>query len=402
MVALFKKQHDEMASPCAHPVLHALRSLKRGAFSVTLPGGREIFYHGPESGIHADMRIKDWNALDFIATRGDIGLGEGYMMGWWDTTNLKSMLCLLTENIDALDTRCVDGSALYQMFYSMKNKLRLNTSEGSLKNVKAHYDLGNDFYKLWLDETMTYSGALFNGDANLPLAAAQKAKYQRILDRLSPSPGDHILEIGCGWGGFMEEAARKGCRVTGVTLSSEQAAFARERLEKAGLKHLTEVRLQDYREVPEKFDHIVSIGMFEHVGEEFWAEYMAKLRNALKPGGSAMVQSIVVRDDRFKSYRRSSDFAREHIFPGGLLPSASRFKAAAEHAGLRVADTFFFGVDYALTLENWLERFDTNLQKLRELGYGEDFIRKWRFYLTGSAATFRSGRINLMQAQLMN
>ena len=402
MVALLKRQHNEITSPCAHPVLHALRSLKKGTFSVTLPGGREIFYHGPESGIRADMRINDWNALDYIATRGDVGLGEGYMMGLWDTTDLKSTLQLLTENIEAFDKTYVDGSSLYKIFYAMKKKLRLNTTEGSLKNIKAHYDLGNEFYKLWLDKTMTYSGALFNGDANRPLEEAQKTKYQRILGRLDPSIGDHILEVGCGWGGFMEEAARKGYRVTGVTLSSEQAIFARERLEKTGLEHLSVVRLQDYRDVTEKFDHIVSIGMFEHVGEEFWGEYMAKLRSALKPGGKIMVQSIVVRDDRFKSYRKSCDFAREHIFPGGLLPCVTRFKAEAERAGLQVADTFFFGSDYAITLENWLERFDANLQKIRELGYGDDFIRKWRFYLTGAAATFRSGRINLMQAQLMN
>lgn len=399
MGALLKNQ-NETASPHAHPVLHALRALRKGAFSVTLPEGKQIFYHGSEPGTRADMRINDWSALDHIATRGDIGLGEGYMMGLWDTTNLKNMLRLLAENLEAFDKTYVDGSALYKIYYGFKNKLRLNTSAGSLKNIKAHYDLGNDFYKLWLDSTMTYSGAWFKGDASQSLETAQTAKYHRILGKLSASPGQHILEIGCGWGGFMEEAAKQGYRVTGVTLSTEQAAYARERLEKAGLAHLTEVRLQDYREVPEKYDYIVSIGMFEHVGEEFWGEYMTKVRNTLRPGGRAMIQSIVVRDDRFKRYRKSCDFAREHIFPGGLLPCPSRFKTEAEHAGLKVADTFFFGSDYAITLEKWLERFDANIQKVKELGYGDDFIRKWRFYLSGCAATFRSGRINLMQAQL--
>ena len=397
-----KRYQNESASPCAHPVLHALRSLKKGVLSVTLPSGKQIYYHGSESGTRADMRINDWSALDHIATRGDVGLGEGYMTGLWDTTNLKNMLRLLAENLEAFDKTYADGSILYKIYYAFKNKMRLNTNTGSLKNIKAHYDLGNDFYKLWLDETMTYSGALFKGDATQSLETAQTAKYHRILGRLGASPGEHILEIGCGWGGFMEEAAKKGYRVTGVTLSSEQAEFARKRLEESQLAHLTEVRLQDYRDVPEKFDHVVSIGMFEHVGEEFWGTYMAKVRDTLKPGGKAMIQSIVVRDDRFKRYRRSCDFTREHIFPGGLLPCPSRFKAEAEHAGLKIADTFFFGSDYAITLEKWLEKFDANLQKIKELGYGDDFIRKWRFYLSGCAATFRSGRINLMQAQLVH
>ena len=278
MISTQKQQKNDIISPRAHPVLHAFRSLRRGTFSVTLPGGKQIFYDGSESGIRADMRIHHWDALDYIASRGDVGLGEGYMLGLWDTANLKNMLRLLLENMEAFDKTYVDGSAFYKLFYALKNKLRLNTSAGSLKNIHAHYDLGNDFYKLWLDETMTYSGALFNGDATLSLATAQKAKYQRILDRLRPSPGEHILEIGCGWGAFMEEAAKRGCHVTGVTLSSAQAELARERLAKAGLGHLAEVRLQDYRDVPEKFDHIVSIGMFEHVGEEFWGEYMSKVQ----------------------------------------------------------------------------------------------------------------------------
>lgn len=400
MISTQKHQQNDIISPRAHPVLQAFRSLRRGTFSVTLPGGKQIFYNGSESGIRADMRVHHWDALDYIASRGDVGLGEGYMMGLWDTANLKNMLHLLVENIEAFDKTYVDGSAFYKLFYALKNKLRLNTTAGSMKNVHAHYDLGNDFYKLWLDETMTYSGALFKGDAALPLAVAQKAKYQRILDRLCPSPGDHILEIGCGWGGFMEAAAKNGCRVTGVTLSQAQAELARERLAKAALWHLTEVHLQDYRAVAEKFDYVVSIGMFEHVGEEFWQEYMQKVKSVLKPSGKAMIQSIVVRDDRFESYRRSCDFAREHIFPGGMLPSASRFRAEAERAGLQIRDTFFFGGDYAITLEKWLQKFEDNLREIKDLGYDDAFIRKWRFYLSGCAATFRSGRINLMQAEL--
>ncbi len=400
MVALPMRVKDENISPRSHPVLQALRSVRKGSLSVTMPGGKELFYGGSQPGIRANMRIHDWSALDYIATRGDIGLGEGYMSGLWDTADLKSILHLLADNAGAFDAAYVDGSAFYKAFYTLKNKLRLNTSAGSPKNIRAHYDLGNDFYKLWLDKTLTYSGALFKGDGTKSLEEAQTAKYRRILDRLCPSPAGRILEIGCGWGGFMEEAARKGCNVTGLTLSAAQAELARERLEKAGLGDTTEVRLQDYRGVTEQFDHIVSIGMFEHVGEEFWTTYMEKVRSALKSSGTAMIQSIVVPDYRFKRYRGSCDFAREHIFPGGMLPSPSSFKQAAERAGLYIKDTFLFGGDYALTLEKWLENFDARLPEIRALGYDSVFIRKWRFYLAGSAAMFRTGRINLMQAEL--
>jgi cyclopropane-fatty-acyl-phospholipid synthase len=307
------------------------------------------------------MHVRDWKVFKRIFSHGDIGLGEDYIRGLWDTQDLKNLMRVAVENIH------------------------------------EHYDLGNDFYKLWLDESMTYSCALFRGDDSKSLREAQQDKYQRILGKLSPAPGETLLEIGCGWGGFMEEAARSGVPVTGVTISEEQAEFARTRLQKAGLSGLTQVRLQDYREVPERYDHIVSIGMFEHVGEEFWAEYMDTVRKHLRPGGKAMIQTIIVREDLFKSYRKSSDFIRAHIFPGGMLPSRGRFEQEAAKAGLKIKDVFH----YAITLEKWLENFDDRMEDIKALGYCDKFIRKWRFYLTSCAAMFRGGRIDVMQVEVL-
>lgn len=370
----------------------------RGVLELSLPNGVDIIFHGMENGPQANMRVCDYAALDRIVSRGDIGLGEGYVLGLWDTDDLKALMQLIAMNYDVLQSHA-HGAALYKLFFALKNKLRLNSSKGSHKNIHTHYDLGNDFYSLWLDDTFTYSSALFEGDETKSLEVAQKAKYQRILNRIDPSPSDHILEIGCGWGGFLEQAAKRGCYITGVTISAEQAKFAHERLNKAGLGHLVDVQLKDYREVSRQFDYVASIGMMEHVGEKYWPEYMAKIYNCLKPGGKAMIQTIVIQDDLFDDYRKGSDFIREHIFPGGMLPSLRQIKEEASKAKLDVSDIFSFGVDYAITLEKWLARFDIRSQDIQALGYGNDFIRKWRFYLASCAAMFRAEKIDVLQVE---
>jgi len=398
MTATVRQFHD-ISSTRAHPVLHALRTLKTGTCLVTLPGGKEIYYGGEKPGARADLRINHWDALDYIHDRGDIGFGEGYIQGLWETPNLRNLMLFLTDNIDAVD-RHLSGSILHKTLYSLKRKLRPNAGAIHEKNANSHYDIGNDFYKLWLDRSLTYSGGLFEGDADRPLEDAQKARHKHILNRLSPEAGSHILELGCGWGGFMSEAARSGYRVTGLTSSPSQAALARERLESEGLGHLATVQLQDYGQVNDQFDHIVSAGVLEHVGEEFWPDYMRKVRSALKPSGKALIHSVVVNDNHFNRYRLKSDFLREHVFPGAMLPSATRFREEAERAGLNVNDVFFFGSDYSITLERWLKKFDDNLGEIRDLGYDEAFIRQWRLYLASSAALFKAGRVDLMQAEL--
>jgi len=384
-------------------VLLPLNLIQRGQLDLLLPDGKTAVYSGKSDGTQADMQVHDWKVFNHMLSRGDIGLGEDYIKGLWESANLKNFMRLAVENINAFE-KFSRSNILYRLAYALKNRFSPNTQRKSRKNVHVHYDLGNDFYQLWLDQGMTYSSALFHGDASKSLQEAQQAKYQRILDRLTSSPSDtpgHILEIGCGWGGFMEKAAQSDFRVTGVTLSREQALWAQERLEKAGLAKTTEVRLKDYRELDGQYDHIVSIGMFEHVGQAFWPEYMNTVHKYLKPGSKAMIQSIIIRDDLFEDYRSSSDFIREYIFPGGMLPSRERFEQEAVKAGLTVNDVFHFGQDYAITLEKWLDNFDANREAIKAMGYCDKFIRKWRFYLTCCAAMFRSGRIDVMQVELM-
>jgi len=380
-------------------LLSKIKLIKQGQLEMVLPDGKAVVYGADGTGAIADMQVHDWRVFRDILAHGDIGLGEDYVKGLWDASDLKVLMRVIVENIVVFEKH-VRGNWLFRTASALRNKFKPNTLQNSRQNVQVHYDLGNDFYRLWLDKGMTYSSALFQGDPSVSLKDAQNAKYQRILDRLSPALDDHILEIGCGWGGFMQTSASKGLRVTGVTLADEQALWAKKRLAKAGLDKLAEVRLQDYREIDEQYDHIVSIGMFEHVGEAYWNQYMSAVYDYLKPGGKAMIQTIIVREDLFGRYRKSSDFIREYIFPGGMLPSRKRFEQEADKAGLLVNDVFHFGRDYAITLEKWLAQFDENIVEIKSLGFDDEFIRKWRFYLASCAAMFRGGRIDVMQVEL--
>ena len=379
--------------------MQALKSLQFGSLSLTWPNGEMTHHEGDQNGVHAEMTLLQWDVIDRLITHSDVGLGEDYMAGKWSTPDLLSLMRLATVNL-AVFERAFHTSAWLKLLYWFKRQLFPNTVKRSRENIHEHYDLGNDFYRLWLDKSMTYSCALFNGDTSLQLYEAQRAKYERILQRLAPEPGNRILEIGCGWGGFMEIAATHGCHVTGVTLSSEQADYARQRLASTRLEANTEVRLQDYRELSGSFDYVVSIGMFEHVGESYWSTYMRDVRDYLRPGGKAMIQTITIREDRFEGYRDSSDFLREHIFPGGMLPSRERFEAIAVDSDLVVNDVFEFGQDYAITLGKWLANVDKQISAIQELGYSEKFIRKWRFYLASCAGMFRGGGINVIQVEL--
>ena len=379
--------------------LQALKLFQFGSLSITWPNGKTTNHGEKCVGIDADMTVFHWHVIDRLITHGDVGLGEDYMTGKWSTSDLLALMRLATANLAVFD-RYLQTNLWLKLLYWCKHHLFSNTLKRSRQNVHEHYDLGNDFYRLWLDKSMTYSSALFNGDASVPLIDAQKAKYQRILQRLAPAPGSHMLEIGCGWGGFMEVAAASDCHVMGVTLSNEQAQFAVERLHTAGLDANTEVRLQDYRELTGSFDYVVSIGMFEHVGESYWSTYMKDVHNYLRPAGKAMIQTITIAEERFEQYRAGSDFLREHIFPGGMLPSRERFEAIAVDSGLVLNDVFEFGLDYAITLEQWLANVDKHIPAIQALGYSEKFIRKWRFYLASCAGMFRAVGINVMQVEL--
>jgi cyclopropane-fatty-acyl-phospholipid synthase len=264
----------------------------------------------------------------------------------------------------------------------------------------AHYDLGNAFYRLWLDPTMTYSAALFGGDTTRSLADAQHAKYARVLGELAATPGAHLLELGCGWGGFAETAARAGYSITGVSLSDAQTVYARDRVARAGLAARADLRLQDYRDVRERYDGVASIEMFEAVGERYWPAFFRTVRQALKPGARACIQTITIADERFERYRRTSDFIQQYIFPGGMLCSPSRFVAEAGAAGLEVDAIHRFGHDYAETLKRWLAAFDANVEAIRAQGFDDRFVRCWRFYLAYCAAGFASETTDVVQYTL--
>jgi cyclopropane-fatty-acyl-phospholipid synthase len=320
------------------------------------------------------------------------------MDGSWDTPDLHAVLDLGLANIDA--GLGADLPVVLRPVYRLWHAMRDNAPGGGAeRNIRYHYDLGNEFYRLWLDETMSYSCACF--DAGGDLAEAQAHKYDRILDRIRPRSGDRLLEIGCGWGAFAIHAARTvGCHVTGLTLSPAQAELARQRVQEAGVGDLVDVVLRDYRDETGTYDGIASIEMFEAVGEQYWPVFFETVRDRLTPRGTAALQVITVPDWDWESYREQVDFTQKYIFPGGIVPSPGAFTKVAQAAGLRVDEPFFFGADYARTLDSWLASFDAATDAVRGLGFDERFRRMWRYYLAWCNAGFSSDYIDVMQVRL--
>ena len=379
-------------------VLHLLQKMEAGSLHLTMPDG-QIYAFGTQEPPHAHIFIRDIECFSAILTGGDIGFAQSYMEGKWDTPDLLKVLQVLVANRAALE-KLVYGNIWAGLFYRIRHWLNRNSRAGSMRNIHAHYDIGNSFYQLWLDEGMTYSSALFTNEDD-PLLLAQERKYARILKEISLSCAGHILEIGCGWGGFAEAALSAGHDVTGLTLSREQLAVAKARC--AGLADVPgqwDLRLQDYRDCHGQFDAIVSIEMFEAVGEEFWPDYFAALKRNLKPGGRAVIQTITIAEDLFDRYRKSSDFIQQYIFPGGMLPSISAFCDEARLAGLELVESFAFGQDYARTLEMWRDRFQKAGAQVKAQGFDERFLRTWDFYLCYCAAAFRYANTNVVQFTL--
>ncbi len=377
----------------AQKVLKRFDGLEKGHLKILTPDGKTYDFEGQEKGHCATIRVADWKVFSSMAWRGNIGLADDYRTGAWDTDDLQSLIALGLDNKAAL-REYVIGHPLFRKLSALSYLKKLNTLRGSRKNIHDHYDLGNDFYKLWLDPTMSYSSALFkSGEETMP--EAQHNKYDRILERMKAASGS-VLEIGCGWGGFAERALQKGdFDLKGITLSTEQQQYAQQRL-----GGTAQIALQDYRVQSGKFDRIVSIEMFEAVGERFWPTYFNKIGSLLKTNGRAVIQSITINESDFPRYRKGADFIRSYIFPGGMLPSPSAFRASARAQGLRAENEFFFGQDYARTLEEWLLAFDSCKDEVLRLGYDEGFIRLWRLYLASCAAAFRHGQINVMQVEL--
>ncbi|QWE20539.1 cyclopropane-fatty-acyl-phospholipid synthase family protein [Polynucleobacter sp. AP-Kolm-20A-A1] len=404
----FSRTQNKVASSHRHQVsaaalLQLLSQLSSGYLKMTLPNGEQREFGNRADALHAEIVVLDWSVFKEVMSHGDIGFAESYIRGQWNTPDLKAILELAIRNRTILE-KAIYGSWYGSIFYRLKHWLRDNTKTGSRKNIHAHYDLGNAFYTLWLDPTMSYSSAWFSEGDKQSLAVAQHAKIRRILDSIEVKSGGHVLEIGCGWGGVMEQALRNNLSITGLTLSTEQKAFAENRLQairdEASLKNSYEVRLQDYRDCQDKFDGIASVEMFEAVGEKHWPEYFDAIAKCLKTGGKACIQTIVIAEDLFERYRHNTDFIQQYVFPGGMLPSRTSFRASAAKAGLKVEGEFAFGSDYAKTLCLWRDNFNQKLQEVRQLGFDEAFIRLWNFYLMYCAAGFSERNIDVVQFTL--
>ena len=372
----------------------AISELEYGTLTFVAPNGEVTVCKGRNPGPEARFHIHEWDVLRRIMARGDIGLGEEYIAGTWDTDSVEKLVSLFLLNIDHFDNFS-DGNWINRIGFVLHNALvRRNSISGSARNIKDHYDVGNDFYSLWLDPSMTYSSALYNGASDL--YRAQQNKYERSLSRFD-APKASVLEIGCGWGGFAERAVADNHNVTGLTISPAQHKFATARLNGGA-----DIRLEDYRRCKGTFDNIVSIEMFEAVGEHYWPAYFATVADRLKRGGRAVIQTITIQDELFAGYRTRSDFIRHYVFPGGMLPSLARFREEAERAGLKFAGAFGFGKDYARTLREWLGRMQAQESAIRALGHDQQFLRNWEFYLGICAATFEVARTDVVQVELVN
>jgi cyclopropane-fatty-acyl-phospholipid synthase len=384
----------------ARTVIRLLQKISQGSLTVQFPDGTMQRYGGMAQP-HATICLHNWTPLTAALQSGDIGFAESFIAGDWSTPNLTELLRVLIQNRAEVD-RVIFGSWLGRMFYRIKHLLNRNTRSNSKKNIHAHYDLGNAFYQLWLDGTMNYSSAWFQGNLEQSMPEAQKAKVRRALTQANVQPGHRVLEIGCGWGALAEMATTEmQAHITGVTLSTEQLAYAQARMENLGVAKQADLRLQDYRDINDPpFDAICSIEMIEAVGQEYWPSYFSTVAKLLKTGGKACIQSIVIDDALFERYIRSTDFIQQYIFPGGCLPSPSTFVQAAEQAGLEVTDSFAFGLDYAETLKRWRESFLTQREAVLSIGFDTRFMRIWEFYLAYCEAGFAEKNIDVVQYTL--
>ncbi len=397
--ALIALERRSVLPSAARHVCRLLERIEHGWLLMTLPNGEMLSFG--HQGEPAEMRVKDWSVFERVIARGDIGLGEAWFEGLWDCDHLARVLTLFAMNREALES-AVHGNLLSLALARLRHLARANTRSGSRRNIMAHYDLGNDFYALWLDRSMTYSSALFDGNPQRDLAAAQHAKYERIARVLRLQRQQPVIEIGCGWGGFAEVAAREfGAQVHGVTLSPAQLEWAQTRAQRGGFADRATFELRDYRDLRGQVDRIVSIEMLEAVGERWWPTYFRKLGGLLRIGGEAVVQTISIADELFPRYRRGTDFIQQYVFPGGMLPSPSVFTRQAEKAGLKVQQNFRFGLDYAITLARWRDSVTEHSDALRALGFDTRFQRLWHFYLAYCEAGFRAGSIDVHQFHLV-
>lgn len=363
--------------------------LQFGQLTLRTPEGER--YNFGSAGQEAEMFIRDWSTVSALAAHGQVGLGEAYVQGLWDTPSIEDLLAMAMLNRNELN-RYDEPSFFNKAKYRIVDAaIRSNTRRGSRKNIRSHYDVGNEFYQLWLDEGMTYSSGIFGPDDDL--MAAQTRKNDRVLSRLGQ--GNRTLEIGCGWGGFAERATEMGRDVTGITISRNQHSYSECRLDGRA-----DIQLCDYRDVNGEYDNIVSIEMIEAVGERFWPSYFSTLKRNLAQDGRIVLQAITIPDSFFETYKSSSDYIRQYVFPGGMLLSNGVIAEQAKRAGLSVQDSFSFGADYAKTCRIWSDRLKQQKTKIEQLGYDEAFFRNWQYYLEICAASFQVGHTNVVQVEL--
>ncbi|WP_189412403.1 SAM-dependent methyltransferase [Neogemmobacter tilapiae] len=399
-----KAPHETLTETAGQPDLpryfttafNVAKGLRRGRLDFVLPDGRRFRAEGREPGPMAELVIHNPDTFARLIREGDLGFSEAYLEGWWSSPDLQAFMDLVQDGNDAVYDG-YPGLGLVRAYEKFRFWMQSNSKRQAKKNIEYHYDLGNDFYRLWLDDTMTYSSALFQSGQE-SLERAQQQKYASMVDQMGAKPGDHVLEIGCGWGGFAEYAAReRGLRVTGLTISPAQHAFAVERMARAGLSDRVQIKLQDYRDETGRYDGIASIEMFEAVGERYWPTYFNAVRDRLNPGRSATLQIITVADKRWEVYRRSVDFIQKFIFPGGMLPSPMALKSEIDRAGLRLKGHIEFGKSYSQTLRRWHETFNDRWEDVARMGFDDRFRRMWNFYLTSCAGAFQGGNCDVTQ-----
>ena len=377
-------------------VFRIATALRNGRLDFVLADGRRFRAEGRGPGPAAEIQVHDDDIFARLIREGDLGFSDAYLEGGWSSPDLQAFMDLVhADNNEIYDG--FPGMGLVRAYERMRHLLRSNSRRQAKKNIAYHYDLGNDFYAKWLDGTMTYSSALFRTGQE-SLEAAQRAKYASLIDQMGAKPGDHVLEIGCGWGGFAEFAAKeRGLRVTGLTISEAQLDYARARIAKAGLNDRVDLRLQDYRDERGEYDGIASIEMFEAVGEKYWPVYFHTLHERLKPGANATLQIITLQEKRFEIYRKGVDFIQKYIFPGGMLPSRSALQEEIRRAGLGLVGSIEFGESYSQTLRRWYEVFNDRWDEIAQMGFDQRFRRMWNFYLTSCAGAFRGGNCDVTQ-----
>lgn len=375
--------------------------MNSGRLDFALPDGRIFRAEGKNAGPVAQVDIHNPEVFARLIREGDLGFSDAYLEHWWSTPDLQAFMDWVhADNDDLYDG--FPGMGLVRFYEKLRFWLQSNSKRQARKNISHHYDLGNDFYGLWLDETMTYSSALFTTGQE-SLEAAQIAKYASMVDQMGVKEGDHVLEIGCGWGGFAEYAAKeRGLKVTGLTISKEQLEYSKKRIENKGLQDKVNIKLQDYRDEKGRYDGIASIEMFEAVGQKYWPVYFETIKNCLHPGRQATLQIITVQDSRWEVYQRGVDFIQKYIFPGGMLPSPNALKAEVQNAGLSVVKSKEFGLSYSQTLRRWHDVFNAKWDQAAALGFDDRFRRMWNFYLTSCAATFESGNCDVTQITIAN